>query len=106
MRLAATAALIAALLLPNAVRADDLDTVFPGEELICYARIYTGGHLAAHPQQTVTSIRLFRDEAPVPSSGQAPSRGRPALPLRQARGDVSRQRQQALGDRRELPPGR
>jgi hypothetical protein len=75
MRLAATAALIAALLLPNAVRADDLDTVFPGEELICYARIYTGGHLAAHPQQTVTSIRLFRDEAPVPSSGTGPVEG-------------------------------
>ena len=62
-RIAVAVTLCAALLLGIPAAADpydDFDALFPLGKPACFTRVYDADHMQAHPQQTVTSLRLAR----------------------------------------------
>lgn len=50
--------------LPLAVQAADLETLFPRDEAVCYARDFDAAYLEQHPKQRVTSMRIVRPADP------------------------------------------
>jgi hypothetical protein len=62
-RVATVATVLIALVLclpASADPFDDFDALFPPGKPSCFARFYDADHMQAHPQQTVTSLRLVR----------------------------------------------